>query len=146
MSCHVIFLISHVLFDKNGMKGLRAMTKITGLLFVSLYTFASPTNIFKYIFIYLFIYLFIYSFTHIQHIPDKFLNITVQTATKRTDSAITRHLKDSPECRSPGIRNHFKVLKKARHQHLDILEAIFIRAKSPALCQQKEYVRNLSLV
>ena len=48
MSCHVIFLISHVLFDKNGMKGLRAMTNITGLLLVSLYTFASPSNIFKY--------------------------------------------------------------------------------------------------
>ena len=55
MSCHVIFLISHVLFDKNGMKGLRAMTKITGLLFVSLYTFASPTNIFQKKKIYIYI-------------------------------------------------------------------------------------------
>ena len=82
-----------------------------------------------------------------QHIPDKLLNITAQAATKRTDSAIMRHLKDSPECQSPGIRSHFKVLKKARlQQQLDILEAIFICAKSPALFQQKEHVRNLSLV
>ena len=34
-------------------------------------------------------------------------------------------------------------LADRNHAHLDVLEAIFIRTKSPALCQQKEHVRHL---
>ena len=82
-----------------------------------------------------------------QHIPDKLLKITPEMRKKASDSAITKHLKDSRECLNPAIRCQFKVLIKARHQQqLDVLEAIFIRAKSPALCQQKDHVRNLSLI
>ena len=82
-----------------------------------------------------------------QHIPDKLLKITPEIRKKASDSAITKHLKDSREGLNPAIRCQFKVLIIARHQQqLDVLAAIFIRAKSPALCQQKDHVRNLSLI
>ena len=83
-----------------------------------------------------------------QHLPPKILAKTQkELVKKKSDSAITRHIKEQHECLSPDLLKQFKVLSKARNQaHLDVLEAIFIRTKSPALCQQKEHVRHLSLV
>ena len=46
-----------------------------------------------------------------------------------------------------SLRTKFKVVHSARCQrHLDVLEALYIRAKIPLLCQQKEHMHVLSLV
>ena len=62
-----------------------------------------------------------------------------------SDSAITKHLKASVS----GIadaRKRFSVLVQARSgSHLDVLEALLINKYKPALCNQKEHVRTLSL-
>ena len=82
-----------------------------------------------------------------QHVPTKLMQPTPDVRQAKSDSAITRHLKDSVECINPDLTTQFKIIARARHQcHLDVLEAIYIRAKSPVLCSQKEHVRHLSLV
>ena len=84
-----------------------------------------------------------------QHIPDRlFVNLRGGLTVKATsDSAITCHLQESEDCRHLDRRKDFKIIARARHsQHLDVLEALHIRNKSPELCQQKRFVRHLNLV
>ena len=84
-----------------------------------------------------------------QHIPDRlFVNLRGKPVKTSSDSAITKHLCESVECtQSEDIRRSFKILAKARHsKHLDVLEALYIRKKSPDLCQQKKQIRVVQLV
>ena len=82
-----------------------------------------------------------------QHIQAKLMQPIPDVRQAKSDSAITRHLKDCVECINPDLTTLFKIIARGRHQcHLDVLEAIYIRAKSPVLCSQKEHVRHLSLV
>ena len=80
-----------------------------------------------------------------QHVPTKLL----EKASVRkccSDSAITRHLKDSPTCVNTKTRDNFRVIAKGRNQdHLGVLGAIFIRRRNPSLCQQKEHLHILAL-
>ena len=64
-----------------------------------------------------------------QHIPVSMLKSEARLRTvKRTDSAITRHLKSNPQCIRNDLHSAFKVLAQARNRpHLDILEALFIK-------------------
>ena len=81
-----------------------------------------------------------------QHIPNKLLETPPVLWSAKTDSAISKHLKENPECISEDLRKNFSVLAQARSQaHLNVLEALFIQAKSPVLCSQKDFVRVLSL-
>ena len=68
---------------------------------------------------------------------------------RKSDSAITRHLKESPMCLmeiGKDVVEHFKILARGRTQvHLGVLEAIFISRRKPTLCAQKEFLRTLQL-
>ena len=82
-----------------------------------------------------------------QHVPDKLIDGD-PTHTK-SESAITRHLKDSAEC-VPNDRadaeSRFSIVSSARSKcHLHVLEAVYIRSLAPPLCVQKEFVRVLQL-
>ena len=86
-----------------------------------------------------------------QHIPDRlFMSLRQKSLVKSSsDSAITKHLADHSECvyGKAEMRTRFRVLASARHsQHLDVLEALFIRSRCPELCQQKNNLRKLKLV
>ena len=84
-----------------------------------------------------------------QHVPNKLVEAGPTTARKvgRKDSAITKHLSESPACLQGDPRQRFTILSQARDQlHLDFLEAIFIRRIKPDLCIQKEFTRTLQLV
>ena len=67
----------------------------------------------------------------------------------KTDTAITRHLKNSLSCLevvSKDVISHFSILARGRHlRHLCTLEAVFIARRKPELCAQKEYVHTLWL-
>ena len=81
-----------------------------------------------------------------QHVPSRLLEKT-KVKTCAADSAITKHLKDNPGCVHTNIRDNFTVLAKGRHQeHLNVLEAIFIRQKQPQLCLQKDHAHTLTLI
>ena len=81
-----------------------------------------------------------------QHIPNELLETPPVLRSAKTNSAISKHLKESPECISEDLRKNFLVLAQARSQaHLDVLEVSFIQAKLPVLCSQKDFVRFLSL-
>ena len=81
-----------------------------------------------------------------QHVPVKLLERKTNLSKTAADSAVTRHLKDSPECIQPTPLCQFHVLAQARTKsHLDVLEALFIQRLSPPLCAQKSHVRALSL-
>ena len=84
-----------------------------------------------------------------QHIPNKVMekNQAKHIKTEKTDSAITKHLKESTNCIPTDPQARFQTLAKARNkQHLDILEALFIRKLSPSLCKQKEFIGPLHLI
>ena len=82
-----------------------------------------------------------------QHIPVSMLKSEARPGSvKRTDSAITRHLKSSRQCIRGDLHGAFKVLAQARNKpHLDVLEVLNIQRLAPPLCNQKEHVRALSL-
>ena len=85
-----------------------------------------------------------------QHVPDRlFLNLRGRALkVSPGDSAITKHLSEADECVDSIVscRSRFTILARARNsQHLDVLEALFIRSKSPVLCQQKKSVSMLKL-
>ena len=86
-----------------------------------------------------------------QHIPRKLLNCRKgDIPIDKADSAVTRHLKESQQCRGffdVNRRNDgFRILAHARHDlHLEVLEALFIRKLSPTMCAQKKHVRALQL-
>ena len=64
----------------------------------------------------------------------------------RSDSAITKHLKENRTCLQQGITDSFRILAWARHhRHLEILEAAFIQSFTPSLCQQKDVSKYLLL-
>lgn len=82
-----------------------------------------------------------------QHLPEKLFGSPPELRKTKADSAITRHVKDSTKCRSQQLLSNFKVIARARHQqHLDVLEALHIRSRSPKLCQQKDHVTTVKLV
>ena len=60
---------------------------------------------------------------------------------RKSDSGITRHQKESAECRDkvcPNLLKCFTILAKAMNSsHLEFLEAIFIARCSPVLCSQE---------
>ena len=87
------------------------------------------------------------SFRMKQHIPEKLFAQSPDLKCLRTDSGITRHLKEHPECiEKTLIPGAFKMLAQARGQdHLDVLEALFIQRLTPPLCNQKEHVKHLAL-
>ena len=81
-----------------------------------------------------------------QHVPDSLLKVPPVTRKVKTDSAVTRHLKESPACIDNQITSRFRVIARGRNQlHLDMLEALLIKKHSPVLCQQKYFVRVLNL-
>ena len=81
-----------------------------------------------------------------QHIPIKLLETPPVLRGAKTDSAITRLLKEHPGCIAEGLRSRFRIVARGRSQaHLDVLEALYIQSLSPALCCQKDFVRVLSL-
>ena len=69
---------------------------------------------------------------------------------RKSDSGITKHLKESAECRDkvcPNLLKCFTILEKARNSSpLGFLDAIFIARRSPMLCSQTEFVRSLALL
>ena len=83
-----------------------------------------------------------------QHIPSW---VTTKTktrprSTRPPQSAITRHLM---ECQHavplPAIAS-FKILHRGQHRTMNrILEALKIKARSPSLCVQKEYLYDLKI-
>ena len=83
-----------------------------------------------------------------QHIPDRlFVNLRGRPDAASSDSAITKHLIEHRECADKNVRTNFTVLAKARHsQHLDVLEALYIKSRSPELCHQKKTLHVLSLL
>ena len=83
-----------------------------------------------------------------QHLPKKLFESAPNLQKNPSDSAITRHIKESKECRQKltSLLSSFQVIAQARNKyHLNILEALFIRAKSPDLCAQKGHVKALQL-
>ena len=85
-----------------------------------------------------------------QHLPSKLFTETPDLKKSTADSAITKHLKSSPDCRAVGLklRKCFKILARARKRtfgHLDVLEAVFINRLKPSLCLQKENTQHLHL-
>ena len=68
---------------------------------------------------------------------------------RKSESGITKYLKELAECRDKVCLNLFKcftILAKARNSsHLGCLEAIFIVRRSPVLWQQKEFVCGITL-
>ena len=71
------------------------------------------------------------------------------TEVSKTDTAITRHLKESALCLQGVARktsNHFSILAKGRSLlQLQFLEALYIKSNQPSLCVQKEHVKSLAL-
>ena len=81
-----------------------------------------------------------------QHLPSKLFKAKPNLKIETADSAITKHLKQHPACIRTDLVDSFKILARARHQrHLEILEAAYIKALNPALCQQKDLSKYLSL-
>ena len=67
-----------------------------------------------------------------QHIPTR-----IGRNHSSSDSAITKHLKESRGCVPLNPASRFHVLARALHRcHLDVLEAIYIQKLCPSLCQQ----------
>ena len=85
-----------------------------------------------------------------QHVSNKLVEAKTVAARKieANDSAVTKHLKESPDCLRSDPKSRFQVLAQARNKaHLDVLEAVYIRHLEPELCQQKDtFTRTLQLV
>ena len=84
-----------------------------------------------------------------QHLPSKLFTDKPDLKINKSDSAITKYVKENASCLAENLRTKFKVVHLARSRsqsHLDVLEALYIHAKQPIVCQQKEYVHVLSLV
>ena len=83
-----------------------------------------------------------------QHIPEKIAVKTCGTIGASTESAITRHLRENRKCiKEPEeMASRFEVIAYARNTlHLQTLEALYIRSRSPSLCRQKEHVSVIHL-
>ena len=81
--------------------------------------------------------------------PTPLTTIPPEMVEGKSDSAITKHVKLSPDClRSvcSNVLSHFSVVARmGSKSHLNILEAIFIARLKPELCLQKKFVRSLCL-
>ena len=83
-----------------------------------------------------------------QHVPEELFRAKRYPGTaKRSDSAVTKHLRENPQCVREDLRtSSFLILAQARNQlHLSTLEALHIQRLAPKLCNQKEHVHALSL-
>ena len=82
-----------------------------------------------------------------QHLPAKiFREPKPDLKLDKSDSAITRHLKKRPACIKDDLHSRFKILATARSdKHLEALEAAFINALKPDLCQQKVFGKLVSV-
>jgi len=82
-----------------------------------------------------------------QHVPESVVGSSGKLNKARNDSAILVHLKSEAKCRPKKcVTDRFEVLAPARDQnHLDVLEAMYIRSFTPVLCLQKEHVKALHL-
>ena len=79
--------------------------------------------------------------SHDQHLPDRLFERATRSRKSTADSAITTHMREHPECINTDPKSRFKVLASARDfWHLEVLEALFIKARNPSLCAQKEHV------
>ena len=80
-----------------------------------------------------------------QHIPHELLTLRSGIPGDRADLAVSQQCLSKfydDDCRNEA----FRILAHARHDlHLDSLEAFFIHRLSPALCTQKQHVRELQL-
>ena len=86
-----------------------------------------------------------------QHVPAKLLQRKPVLSSEKADSAITKHLKAQPQCIAgikENVAGRFTILARGRNKsHLDVLEALHIKARSPSLCLQKDtFVRQLQLL
>ena len=81
--------------------------------------------------------------------PTPLETIRPEIVEGKSDFAITKHVKLSPDClRSvcSNVLSHFSVeARMSSKSHLNVLEAIFITRLKPELCLQKELVRSLCL-
>ena len=81
--------------------------------------------------------------------PTPLTTIRPEMVEGKSDSAITKHVKLSPDyLRSVcnNVLSHFSVVARARSKsHLNVLEAIFIARLKPGLCLQKEFAKSLCL-
>ena len=83
-----------------------------------------------------------------QHVPRALLPSSGKAA-KQPDhyqSAIARHLAENRQCRQAYQDEQFTVLARSRSaHHLQVLEATYIHALKPVLCQQKTFVTSLQM-
>ena len=81
--------------------------------------------------------------------PTPLATIRPEMVEGKSDSAIRKHVKLSPNCLRSVCNNvlsHFSVVARASSKsHLNVLEAIFIARLKPGLCLQKEFFLNLCL-
>ena len=62
------------------------------------------------------------------------------------ESAIGQHPNTHPECAKTYTVDNFRIIGQARSPvHLSVLESVYIKAQSPVLCKQKEFVFSLGL-
>ena len=80
------------------------------------------------------------------HVPPVTLAAQAKVPTGY-QSAIARHLIERECCRSAYDDTSFRVLSNGRRKrHLEVLEAVYIRTHSPALCMQKQQLVPLKLL
>jgi len=85
--------------------------------------------------------------TRIQPKRDCKSSTQLPTTHLSCDSAIGLHLSRNPICAQNYDDKQFSILAKGCSPvHLSVLEAIFIKTLNPVLCQQKEFVYNLTLL
>ena len=81
-----------------------------------------------------------------QHLPNRLFERATRSRKSTADSAKTRHVREHPECLITDPKSRFKVSASACDSwHLEVLEALFIKARNLSLCAQKEHVRVLKL-
>ena len=78
--------------------------------------------------------------------PNHLFERATRSRKSTADSAITGHMREHPEYFNTDPKSRLKVLASARDfWHLEVLEALFIKARNPSLCAQKEHGRVLKL-
>jgi len=83
----------------------------------------------------------------LKHASNQNAIVNLQPSQLSCDSAIGLHLLRNSICAQNYDDKQFSILAKGRSPfHLSVLEAIFIKTLNPILCQQKEFVCNLTLL
>ena len=83
-----------------------------------------------------------------QHVPRYLLPSSNRSIapTLQHQSAIARHLAANADCRKTYLDSDFRILARSRSSHhLQVLEATYIHAEKPTMCQQKSFVTFLQL-